>query len=135
MSCVILRPSFHKTTFFTLLGIYIVSESSASLCPAQDIAGNICKHLTSLNTLIYMKSKRGLVWPTWRSTCFVWRKIDQTISYLEYICLVSSPLRDHGLPSFGLLIVYTLTNVLRLLHIVHIVVMLFFYHSSYWRRL
>jgi len=23
-----------------------------------------------------MKSKRGLVWPTWRSTCFVWRKID-----------------------------------------------------------
>ena len=39
---------------------------------------------------------------------------------------MSSPLRDHGLPSFGLLIVYTLTNVLRLLHIVHIVVMLFF---------
>jgi len=25
------------------------------------------------------------------------RKISQTLSYLEYICSLSSPLRDHGL--------------------------------------
>ena len=29
-------------------------------------------------------------------TCVVYRKISQTLSYLEYICSLSSPLRDHG---------------------------------------
>jgi len=29
-------------------------------------------------------------------TCVVYRKISQTLSYLEYIRSLSSPLRDHG---------------------------------------
>ena len=130
MLSVILRPSFHKTTFFTLLWIYIVSESSASLCRAQATCyhrkknspfsinlkfGSILNAVVfnnetvakftqervhviySVHTLIYMSSRRGLISPTCRSTCLVCRKKDQTVSYLEYICSVSSPLRDHGL--------------------------------------
>ena len=30
-----------------------------------------------------------------QTTCVVYRKISQTLSYLEYICSLSSPLRDH----------------------------------------
>ena len=37
-----------------------------------------------------------LDWPTYRITCVVYRKISQTLSYLEYICSLSSPLRDQG---------------------------------------
>ena len=34
------------------------------------------------------------MWPTCRITFVVYRKISQTLSYLEYICSLSSRLRD-----------------------------------------
>ena len=35
-----------------------------------------------------------LDWPTCRITCVVYRKISQTLSYLEYICSLARSLRS-----------------------------------------
>ena len=69
-------PSSINLKFGSILSAGVFNNETATKFTRE-----IVHMIFSLHTLVYMNSRRGLVWPTCRSTCFAYRTIDKTLSY------------------------------------------------------